>query len=286
MKIFHHYDIAYRNNKDDVFKVINNPPYGWAADPFLVEYEGAIYLFAEIFLYKSERNGVIGYRKYFGMDDWGPWTITMDKHWHLSYPYVFVDNGNLYLIPESYQLEEVVLYQLVCFPNNWKKVKTIIPNVEYCDSTLLKWKDGAEYIFTFEREAISPKGKGWIYKLMDGVATEGQFISDSLEGTRCGGKVIVEGNRYIRVGQNCSREYGGGLIFYEIDSVWPNYSEHELFRVEPSNIEGNFKKAYCGVHTYNRLGDLEVIDLRYESSTAEENEASERVHKVFLNKYE
>lgn len=289
MKTFHHYDIAIRANRNEKFKIIDNPSYGWAADPFLVEFENTIYLFAEIFLYKSERNGVIGYRKINRNGELGEWTISMDKHWHLSYPNVYVENDKLLMVPESYQLEEVAEYELIAFPDKWKKKRTIIPNVEFCDSTFLEYKDGNKYMFTFERGAISPHGIGWLYKIENGMATERQYLSDSLEGTRCGGKLISNAGRYIRVGQNCTREYGGGLIFYEIDAVWPEYSEHEIKRIEIDDIDldkEQINRKYTGVHTYNKLQNIEVIDLRYASSTDEENEASERVHRVFLNKYE
>ena len=288
MREFNHFEIAIRYNKKDKFKIVENPTYGWAADPFLVDYCGEIYLFAEIFLYKSERNGVIAYRKIKRNGDMTPWTISMDKHWHLSYPNVFVNDNKLFMVPESYQLEEVALYELNKIPNEWVKIRSIVINEELCDSTFFTYKDGQKYMFTFEKGGVSPNGIGWLYKINNGIATERIYLSNSLEGTRCGGKVIVENDKYIRVGQNCANGYGSGLIFYEIDSVWPCYREHEIYRIDASDIKPNVKsdRNYTGIHTYNRLGNMEVIDLKYSSSTQEENEASERVRKVFLNKYE
>ena len=59
VKKYEHWQIAYREDEGE-FKLVSNPDWAWAADPFLVKYKGEIYLFAELFLYKSERNGVIG----------------------------------------------------------------------------------------------------------------------------------------------------------------------------------------------------------------------------------
>ena len=280
VKVFHHYDIVYRKIGEDKFKFVNTPTYGWIADPFLVEFKGKIFLFAEIFLYLSERNGVIGYCEYKD-GNFSEWNITMDKHWHLSYPNVFVKDNELYMIPESYQLEEVALYKLKQFPDKWEKVKVILDNVEYCDSTFIE-EDGETYMFTFERGIKSPEGRGLLYKLSTG---EYQVLSDSLEGTRCGGRIIYDNGRKIRVGQDCTTEYGKGLIFYEIESVWPIYKEKEINRVYINNLKIDSSKNYTGVHTYNRIADLEVFDLRYASSTPEENEASDRIHKVFVDKY-
>ena len=178
----------------------------------------------------------------------------MDRHWHLSYPNVFVENGKLYMIPESYQLGEVVKYELIEFPDKWKKVSSYISDVEYCDSTFLDYKDGNRYVFTFERK----EGNGFLFQITDDKFCNKRFISNSPLGTRCGGKIIRDGDKYIRLGQNCVREYGAGLVFYEIDSVFPEYNEHEVGRLEPGDIEIDSTKEFTGLHTYNKLGDLEV----------------------------
>ncbi len=284
MRTFKHYDIAYKRVEEKCYRLVTPPKYGWIADPFLVEFQGKLLLFAEIFLYKSERNGVIGYCEYNG-DSFGKWEITMDKHWHLSYPNVFTKNDKLYMIPESYQLGEVVLYELIEFPDKWKKVKSYISDVEYCDTTLLEYKDGGQYMFTFERIPDTASGKGLLFQIENGELRNKRYLFEGLQGVRCGGKIIQEKDRYIRVGQDSLGEYGAGIIFYQIDSVWPKYEEHEVGRLSPKDIKVDSDRHYIGLHTYNVLNDLEVIDLKYVTSSEEEEEASERTRKVFLNKY-
>ena len=111
-----HWQIAYRKGFEGEFQLVNNPNWGWCADPFLVEYMNNIYLFAEAFLYKSERNGVIVYCKY-EENGFSDWKVCMDKHWHLSYPNVYVVDNELYMCPESYQREDVSVYKLIEFPD-------------------------------------------------------------------------------------------------------------------------------------------------------------------------
>lgn len=265
------------------FKLVPSPHYGWVADPFLVKYDGDIYLFAEIFLYKSERNGVIGFTKFKG-DNFGEWTVTMDKHWHLSYPNVFVENGKLYMCPESYQSEEVSVYELIVFPDKWKKVKTYASNVEYCDSTFLK-KDGKIFMFTFERQGSGSIGRGLLCTIEKDKVKDIIEISNSSEGARPAGNVLFENNKYIRVAQNCVPTYGAGLIFYEIESLWPKYSEHEVKRLSVKDVQPEWENLYCGVHTYNKLDEMVVIDLKRKTFSDEEYEAQQRVRQIFLNKY-
>ena len=161
MREFHRYKIAYREKPEDEFKIIENPEFGWLADPFPVLFKNKLYVFAEVFLYKTERNGKLAYSIY-DNGKFSSWTITMDKHWHLSYPNVFVRDEVLYMVPETYQLEEVNLYRLHEFPNRWKKIKTIIDNVQYVDSTFVKYKN-KNYMFTFEIAGKNSEGKLWLY---------------------------------------------------------------------------------------------------------------------------
>ncbi len=281
---YHHYDIAYKKRGMERFEIVTPPPYGWVADPFLVEFKGEMYLFAEVFLWRSERNGKIGYCKWEG-DAFGEWTITMDRHWHLSYPNVWVENDHLYMVPESYQLGEVVLYELVEFPDKWRKVKSILSDVGYCDTTFLHDKSG-DYLFTFERRDPSPEGTGLMYKKNDaGEYVDKIVLSDSLDGSRCGGNFFKKNGKWIRVGQDCTKEYGGGLVFFEVDSIYPEYKEHVIKRIGPENLYSKWQKKYRGIHTYNKCGDFRVIDLRRRESMIEEEIASRRVKKVFTNKY-
>ncbi|MCI9108033.1 MAG: hypothetical protein HFI00_07445 [Lachnospiraceae bacterium] len=281
---FSRWEIAYRQTGEGKFHLIPNPPYGWCADPFLVEYHDTIYLFAEIFLYKSERNGVIGYCTYEN-GRFGAWTVTMDKHWHLSYPNVFVYEGSLYMCPESYQKEEVGIYRLIEFPDHWEKVVSLLENGKYVDTTFLK-REGQEYLFTFQPSFHRYGGVLLQYTIKDCKALGMQIITEDKSIARPAGNFIEESGKLIRVSQNSSNSYGEGLVFSEIDSLFPKYQEHTVRNVYPEDIliEGKQRK-YVGIHTYNRCRELEVIDLKYTCYSLKEWIARKRVRKVFLNKY-
>lgn len=279
-----HWTIAYRNQKDNVFQIVPNPTYAWAADPFLVEYEGRILLFAELFLYKTERNGVIGYCEYQG-DGFSDWRVTMDEHWHLSYPNVFVKDGRLLMCPESYQKKEVGIYELQKFPNRWKQVDVLFHNVQYVDTTFLS-KDDKNYLFTFRPDFKGDHGELLLYKQGEyGKFEEYLKISDDVSVARPGGNFIFKNDKLFRISQNSEHSYGEGLVVSQIDSLWPQYSEHVVKKVFPDNVQIDSKDKYFGIHTYNQLHDLEVIDLKLYEPTFAEYIASRRTRKVFTNKY-
>lgn len=283
MKKFNHWQIAYRTNKYEEFKLLPNPKYAWAADPFLVEFKGQIYLFAELYLYKSERNGVIGYCEYQD-GQFSEWTVTMDRHWHLSYPNVFVYDGKLYMCPESYQRYDVSIYQLQEFPDQWKKIVTLIDNEKCADSTFFQY-NGESYLFKFKPSFRQYGGELYLCHIKGGHINEEQYITDNRMLARPGGNILYIDGKYIRVSQDCSNGYGCGLVFSEIRSVWPRYEEQIIKRISVNDICGLHKGKYIGIHTYNALNGLEVVDLKYTAFSLQEYMAQRRIRKVFLNKY-
>lgn len=286
MKLYNnHWQIAFRSNKEDKFKVINNPQWGWCADPFIVEYRNEIYIFAEVFFYSSKRNGAIAYCKYDG-ECFTEWIVTMEKHWHLSYPNVFVKDNDLYMCPESYQNDTVSLYKLEAFPNKWKRIEILLDNTKSVDSTFLKY-EGENYLFTFEpafhnSEGIlvqyrqDKKSTKWIQK---------KCITDNKCCARPAGNFIYEDNQIYRVGQISESEYGEGIAVLKVESVWPDYKETLLYEIRPKELKINCSKKIVGVHTYNKYREFEVIDFKYRSYNLKEKIARKRVRKVFLNIY-
>ncbi len=282
--IFNRWQIAYRMPGMEKYKLIPNPPWGWAADPFVIEYDGQMYLFAELFLYKTERNGVIGYCCYKD-GRFTDWKVSMDRHWHLSYPNVFLYDDNIYMCPESYQLGEVVIYKLLNFPDKWEKVCTLLQNGKYADSTFLKYNN-ENYLFTYKHALNTTEGVLLLYKIEEGCKlSDPQIISEDISIARPGGKIIYEGDKIIRVSQDSKGGYGSGLVFSEIKSVWPQYEEKEIRRISASDIEGDWSKKFIGIHTYNKAGMLEVIDLKYTAFSIHEYLSQKRIRKVFLNKF-
>lgn len=280
---YKHWCIAYRTSEDKNFEVIKNPKWAWCADPFLVKFQGEIYLFAEAFLYKTERKGLIVYAK-FENGKFGNWQVTMDKHWHISYPNVFVYENNLYMCPETYQKEEVALYKLVSFPDHWERVSVLVDNMKCVDTTFLR--DGGEiYMYTFEPTFHGSEGSLYIYKYNNGEFSEKKKVCDDLRYARPAGNMIWKDGKRYRVAQNCEREYGSGITIMEVESVWPEYREKQIVKIFPYDIKLNKMKRYCGIHTYNTFENIEVVDLKYEKSSVIEYFAKRRVRKVFVNKY-
>ena len=141
-------------------------------------------------------------------------------------------------------------------------------------------------MFTYRHTISRIQGELLVYHIDDGGSVGNPIlITDDISCARPGGNFISRNGKLIRVSQDCSKGYGAGLVFCKVESIFPNYTEKEILRIYPESINGQWKKLYTGIHTYNYCDNVEVIDLKYETWSVKEHFARKRVKKVFVNKY-
>lgn len=256
-----YWDIAYRKTSNTLleekaftnFKCLRANKKYWYADPMLIEKDGIIYLFVEVFDNKTGL-GCIGY----SILQNGVFTspkIIIRESFHMSYPYVFETNGHIYMMPETSGDMCIQLYKAVDFPEKWEKCRVISNINNAVDSVLLDDK----YIVT--SLLIDNYNKSTRIAVID--FNTGQILNESFEEsqqTRGAGKIFSENGRLLRPAQDCSGGiYGKGLVFYEITDSGVSYSEKEYYRFLSSCVSD---RKVIGVHTYATLNEIEVIDCK------------------------
>ena len=96
------------HNHDGEFQLFHQNIRFWFADPFLFEYEGATYLFYEMFD-RIKRKGVIGYSKFENNVLSKP-TVILEDSFHLSFPFVYKKGNDIFMIPECSESNKITLY--------------------------------------------------------------------------------------------------------------------------------------------------------------------------------
>lgn len=244
------------NDKETEFKVIKNSFRYWAADPFVFEYEGKTYIFAELYDYVKCK-GCLGYCE---LNHYRPkWVPIISEEYHLSYPYIFKIENEIFIMPESSANNDVTIYKAKSFPKQWEKVKTVRKNVKYGDTTLFEWKNHTYAL------AYDTKDENYQLFLLDLEEQEkDQRIECSeIECRRPAGKIFYYGDKTIRPAQNCKNGYGKGLHFYEF-SINENsiYKEKVIEKILPQQVTLSEKLYLDGMHTYNGSEHYEVIDIK------------------------
>ena len=243
------------NDKSVPFTVIPNDSNSWAADPMVFEYNGEIFIFAELYDYKL-RHGVIGYTKYNG-ESFDRWKTIITEDFHMSYPFVFENNGSIYMIPETSEANKLILYKAVNFPDQWAVERVIKDGVKWADTTIFKLNDC--YIGYTESVA----GDIADYKLSLNTDLQIEKIDalcGELNKNRCGGRMFEYNDHIVRVCQDCSEKYGGALIFRFCDIS--NLEEVQSTKITPEQLDYNSNLYLDGIHTYSANSNIEVIDIK------------------------
>jgi hypothetical protein len=181
--------------------------------------------------------------------------------YHLSYPQLFEEQGEIFLIPESEEAGGVDLYRARQFPDDWV-LETRLIEFPCVDPTPFRWRDRWWMI-------VSPqnvKGVAAISWLFSAPRLTGPWtahpagpVATSAENARGAGPICSYESRLIRPSQDCGRSYGRALVFNEILSMdAEGYAESVIARVD-----AGWKPGLAGIHTYSRLDDWEVIDGAY-----------------------
>ncbi|ACL61606.1 glucosamine inositolphosphorylceramide transferase family protein [Methylobacterium nodulans] len=238
------------------FRVLPGDARRYFADPFPFEHGGEHYLFMEEYPYRSGR-GCIAVAKVDRTGIISPPRTVLEEPYHLSYPFVFEHDGQIWMIPESGAAKTVTLYRADPFPDRWTREATLLEGIEGYDATLLPERDQF-WLF------VNPKlwrSTSWdLLALFHADRLTGPWIAhrnnpvllNACYGRSAGAIFERDGYRYRPV-QDCSRGYGGAVMFCRI---------HALTDIEFTQTPiGRMECGSFGCHTYNRRSGLEVIDL-------------------------
>ena len=138
--------------KDDVFDIKKLKDVKWIpqskssfkADSFLIKVVDTYYIFFEEYLF-SEFRGRISYVKSKDLESFSTPELVLNDSFHLSYPYVFEHEGEIYMLPEQAESGKIALYVSDKFPGNWRMLKTIA-DFPGLDPTVF-FKDGRWWLF-------------------------------------------------------------------------------------------------------------------------------------------
>jgi hypothetical protein len=232
------------------------------ADPILFEHDGRHHLFCEEIPHGSTR-GVISHTELRpGGAPADPPECVLSAPCHLSYPFVFADGEEVFMIPETSALGRVELYRAIAFPHRWEPDTVLLDGLDATDATVAR-HDGRLWLFV---SVAAPHASS-----LDELHL---FWADALRGpwhphplnpvvsdARCArpaGPVQRWGERLVRPGQDGSRRYGWAVSVREIDVLSTTaYAEHEIERIEPGDVRGA-----RATHTYASDSRFEAIDLR------------------------
>ena len=236
---------------------------GWA-DPFLVANEGQIYLFAEHIVKGKGQLAVSRYNADKHEIEGAPVTI-LNSGSHLSYPFVFKVRDEWYMLPESSDAREVVIYKAADFPYQWERFRQVFNYDQWVDTTPFYYK-GKWWIFSVQK----PVNYASTYQELhlfycDDILhdpwiahPQNPVVSDNRR-ARMAGSLFFRNGKLFRPGQNCSRIYGGRVGLCEVTKM----SETEYEEVFRDEIYFPWYSRKTSFHTLSIVDDLVMGDCKF-----------------------
>ena len=264
---YHRWGVAYQFAEDWQSSVlwksntIANPPYRFLADPFVFRRGNLDVCFVEDYDFRTKKGKISVFK--ISDNTYEELGSALDEPFHLSYPFIFTVDNELYMCPETGDIREIRLYKCAEFPLRWSFHKTLIKDVSAVDTNIFFFKDrwwlltnidsseigdlGSElhvfYSDTFDSDAWTPHANNPV-------------IFDS-ERARNGG-FFHDGEKLLRVFQRQGFDlYGESMGIAEIkDLGMETYGEEAVSRIAP-----RFAPKIIGTHTFSYYNGLLAIDF-------------------------
>ena len=229
------------------------------ADPLLFEHGARTFLFVEDLDYADSKGRITVAEL---NDDAPRFEMALEERHHLSYPFVFRHENDVYLMPECVGARKQMIYRAVDFPSNWAHHSDVFEGIATCDATIVEY-GGRFWMFCTQP---APIGSSWDeLSIYHGESPLGPWrphalnpVKSDARGSRPGGRMRVHNGRLFRPAQDCSAGYGSQLAWYEVTELAPTAFAETRIETWSAESCGDF----TGLHTYDSTGEWEVIDLK------------------------
>jgi len=246
-------------------KPIKSPKNEFWADPFIINYKEENYVFFENYNYKTKKGkiscGIIKKQELVNITD------VLDLDYHLSYPYIFKENGDIFLMPETSENNRLELYKCINFPDKWELYSTAFEGEKVADAFFYDDDNNQKWLFINKQVNLNTgfANELFIYKV-------GTLKLENLEPhklnpviinsqkARNGGAIFKYEDEIYRPSQtNIEGVYGRALNINKIEKLTiDEYIEKDIVTVYP-----NFHKGLISMHHLHQSDKLFVIDAAY-----------------------
>ncbi|GGE10620.1 hypothetical protein GCM10011390_32100 [Aureimonas endophytica] len=193
------------------------------ADPFAIEHAGRLWLFVEDFVHRLGK-GLISAVEIGPDGPVGAPRPVLEWSCHLSYPFVFAREGEIWMVPETGGAGTIELFRATAFPGGWVREATLVSGVTASDATLVEQEDGTWWLFATVRDgggAFSDALHLWWAPDFRGPWTPhpGNPVLIDIAAARPAGAMLRRGGALWRPVQDCGAGYGAALALARVDRL-------------------------------------------------------------------
>tara|TARA_B110001450_G_C17661684_1_gene497531 strand:+ start:584 stop:1903 length:1320 start_codon:yes stop_codon:yes gene_type:complete len=232
----------------------------FVADPFGEEIDEKLNIFYEKFPFGSDK-GILETIEYNPTKKtWGKSNTIIDESHHLSYPFILEDDNTKYIIPESYEDNNINLYEAESYPLVWNKKQPIIKDVQGIDNTIIKYNNKF-WLFNTEKDN-QPRQNLNIY-FSDSI--QGQWnphplnpVKTDIRSARSAGTIFESDSVLYRPSMDYSKKIEGSITVNKIITLSETqYNESPVKIIDALKSELKYNDK---IHTISKVGNYTVID--------------------------
>lgn len=231
------------------------------ADPFIIESNKRIYIFYEEFnIFK--RKGYICVSEYdTNKNKLKHKKTIIDESFHVSFPHVILIDKQFYMLPETSEVNKLILYEFLEFPHKISKSRILLSDIKLSDSVYYEYNDFKFILSSMQTikdrnmtsNLILIPTKDLVNGEIDINAM--QILKEDVSESRMAGALFKINNMLFRFSQDCSEYYGHKINIHLLEIDDNRITEKKIITIEPKNNE-------IGIHTLNVTSRYAVIDYK------------------------
>ncbi len=232
------------------------------ADPFVISRNGRTFVFVEDYLYQTGKAHI----SVFELSEVGAREIgiALEEPYHLSFPFLFEYQGEIFMCPESSQAREIRIYRCIEFPLRWTLETVAMRAVVAADSMIFPY-DGRWWLFTNLGESDSHVLSTELHIFVAPDPLSGQWLphrrNPVLMASDCArnGGLLRDGWQAFRVGQvRGFGSYGTSAKVMRIEKL----NEIEYAEGLVCHLTSVFQSGLRGTHHMHSDGVYSVWDYK------------------------
>lgn len=241
---------------------IKNPKNHFFADPFVITKNNKTICFVEDYDYQKKK-GHITAIEITDKKNYEVLGTVIEEDFHMSFPYIFEYENELYMVPETVEAQAIRLYKCLEFPFKWTYQNDILSNISAVDTMIFEL-DGRWWLLSNmaenqHRDHCTRLMAYYSDNPLSGEWTAHQnnpLIFDS-EIARNGGILNIKSKTPIRVRQKQGFDaYGVAMTLAKInDLTESSYNEEQITEITP-----DFFPRIKGCHHIHSNDEYTVYD--------------------------
>ena len=247
------------------FTIVRNTSRYWYADPLICEYQGKQVVFLECMDRKTNMGSIATvaltgdsiYKKKLHQ--------VIIEPFHMSFPMTFEWNGELYMLPETEMINELVLYRCITFPWKWHRVGRFLEGHKVVDSAVIEMTEDEVTFLASEYDPADPKLTRFVKFRF--VRENGEIKAEWIGGdteeytyeSRLAGPIID--GELCPIQRSTPAVYGYSTKFMKWTGS--DFGE-ELCEINPKMVPcQGIRSKLIGTHTYSATDEFEIIDVEF-----------------------